>query len=631
MCGICGIYRPGAAVDPARVAAMRELMPFRGPDGAGVSHGAGYALGHRRLSIIDLSEAGRQPMTNEDGSIELVLNGEIYNFAELRPALERAGHRFASRTDTEVIIHGYEEWGLEALLRRIRGMYAFAIVDKNRNEIHIARDPLGKKPLYFRHQNGELLFASNVRAIVRALPQPPDVDVTAVHDLLWHLYIPGPRTIFEGIEKLPGGHAATFDGRGARHEIEYWRPDFSRPDHGPDEEEWLREVERVLTIAVERRLVSDVPLGVMLSGGVDSSLVTAITTKIAGRVKTFAVASDDKSIDESHWAAIVARHCGSEHHELKVDADVRGTLPQLVAAMGEPLGDASAANLFAISRVARQHVTVALTGDGGDEAFGGYQHFIAAHLGDRARRFIPDAARPLLVAAGRTLQRFPVPIRRAGTLIRITGETAEQYFESFGRIIDEPTRASLFTESARERLRGHDPVAHYRSALAETRATLDADRLMEVQMQTLLPDDYLAKADVGTMAASLEGRAPFLDVDLVELASRIPSRIRFRANEPKGLLRELARRHVPREVVDRRKQGFVAPVGAWLRESWRDLVDDVVLGSNVERRGLFRREALQSAVDAQRAGRGGDYVIWSLLVLELWLRMTVDGMENPVC
>ena len=627
MCGICGIYQPGAAVDVGRVLAMRELMPFRGPDAVGISGDEGYALGHRRLAIIDLSEAGRQPMANEDGSVEIVLNGEIYNFAELRPDLERAGHRFRSRSDTEVLIHGYEEWGLEALLRRIRGMFAFAIVDKGRSEIHLARDPLGKKPLYFSYRDGELLFASNARAIARASLRAPEIDPTAVHDLLWHLYVPGPRTIFAGVEKLPGGSAVTFDVCGRRRDLVFWRPDFSRHDDVLEEEDWLREVDRSLTLAVERRLVSDVPLGVMLSGGVDSSLVTAITRKIAGKVMTFSVASDDPSIDESRWAGLVARHCRTEHHVLVVDSDVRKTLPQLVAAMGEPLGDASAANLFAISRVAREHVTVVLTGDGGDEGFGGYQHFLAAHLADRFRRFIPNVARPLLGLSGRAFQHLPVPLRRVGTLMRITGETAEEFFESFGRILDEPLRESLFTERAAAVLRGHDPVAHYRRTLAASRATLDADRLMEVQMQTLLPDDYLAKADVGTMAASLEGRAPFLDVDLIDLATRSPPCIRFRRNAPKGLLRELARRHVPAEAIDRRKQGFVAPVGAWLRGSWRDLVDAVVLGPEVERRGLFRRDALRFAVERQRAGGGGDYVVWTLLILELWLRMTVDGAE----
>lgn len=625
MCGICGIFRPGAAIDPAPVLAMRDSMPFRGPDSSGFAAGEGWAFGHRRLSIIDLSSAGNQPMRNEDGLVEIVLNGEIYNFSELRPELESAGHRFASRTDTEVLIHGFEQWGLEGLLRRIRGMFAFAIIDKRRGEIHLARDPLGKKPLYFRHQAGEVMFASSARAIAEALPRPPEVDITAVHDLLWHLYVPGPRTIFEGVEKLPGGHAVTFDARGERSEIVYWRPDFSRPDFSPGEEDWLREIERVLTRAVERRLVADVPLGVMLSGGVDSSLITALAAKLTGRVKTFAVGSDDPAVDERRYAAMVAAHCGTDHHVLVVDADVRATLPQLVAAMGEPLGDASAANLFAISRVARQHVIVTLTGDGGDELFGGYRHFLSAFFGERVRQVVPS--RKVLRLIGGTLQRMPAPMRRAGTLLSMAGANPEELFLPFGRKLPETVRSTLFTPEAWARLSGHDPIAHYRSALARSRALTDVDRMMEVQMQTLLQDDYLAKADIGTMAASVEGRAPFLDVDLAELAMRIPARVRFRRNQPKGLLRELARRHVPPAVIDRPKRGFVAPVGGWLRGSWRDLVDDVVLGPSVERRGWFRRDALRTIVARQRARQGGDYLVWTLLILELWLRMTVDGSE----
>lgn len=623
MCGICGIYRPGAEVDPTRVEAMRDLMPFRGPDAAGFASGDDWALGHRRLSIIDLSDLGKQPMMNEDGSIQIVLNGEIYNFAELRPELERAGHHFVSRTDTEVLVHGFEEWGLEELLRRIRGMFAFALLDKRRNAIHLARDPLGKKPLYFCHAGGELVFASSARAIARALPRAPQVDLTAIHDLLWHLYIPGPRTIFEGVEKLPGGHAVTFDADGGRREIAYWQPDFSRADPTLNEEDWLSEITRELTRSVERRLVSDVPLGIMLSGGVDSSLVTAIAAKLVKGVKTFAVGSDDPAIDEREYAAAVARHCGTDHHLLIVAEDARETFPQLVAAMGEPLGDASAANLFAISRVARQHVTVVLTGDGGDEVFGGYAHFLAAYFGDRMRRVLPEAARPLLAASGRALQRLPPPLRRLGTLLRVSGESPARFFDTFGRIVDP---APLFNSAAQERLRGHDPVHHYHAALAATHAGLEVDQIMSVQMQTLLQDDYLSKADIGTMAASVEGRAPFLDVGLVDLGARIPARIRFRGNEPKGLLRELARRHVPPHVVDRRKKGFVAPVGGWLRGGWRDLVDDLVLGEAVERRGWFRREALERVVATQRAGGGLDYVVWSLLVLEFWLRITVDEL-----
>jgi asparagine synthase (glutamine-hydrolysing) len=627
MCAICGIYRPGGAVPAARVEQMRDLMPFRGPDASGLSVGGDWGLGHRRLAIIDLSESANQPMANEDGSVEVILNGEIYNFAALRPELERAGHRFRSRADTEVLVHGFEEWGLGGLLQRIRGMFAFAILDKARGDLHLARDPLGKKPLFFRHDPNELLFASSARALVAALAQPPPVDVTAVHDLLWHLYVPGPRTIFEGVEKLPGGHAITFSRSGARHELTYWRADFSRPLEGLDEEEWLDAIERALTLAVERRLVSDVPLGVMLSGGVDSSLVTAIAAKVAGRVKTFSVASDDKTIDESRWAHLVAEHCRTDHHVLVVDEDVREFLPQLVAAMGEPLGDASAANLFAISRVARRHVTVALTGDGGDEVFGGYPYFLAFHLTQAWRSLVGGSARPVALLAARALQRLPPPFRRAGTALRLAAATPEQFFENFGRNLDESARWSLFSPATMARLGDHDPAAHYRAALAGARAARVVDRIMEAQMPTLLEDDYLAKADVGTMAASLEGRAPLLDVDLVDIAMRIPAPVRFRGNEPKGLLRALARRHVPAAAIDRAKQGFVAPVGAWLRGPWRDLVDDVVLGPSIERRGWFERDGVQAVVSAQRAGRGQDYVVWTLLVLELWLQATLDGAD----
>jgi asparagine synthase (glutamine-hydrolysing) len=627
MCGICGIFRPdGRVIDPDRVVRMRDVMTFRGPDGAGLSHGPGFALGHRRLSIIDLSDAGAQPMANEDGSIQITFNGEIYNFAELRSQLEAADHNFASRTDTEVLLHGYETWGLEGLLRRIRGMYALALLDRRQNQIHLARDPLGKKPLFLHWSRGELVFSSSARSLVRGMESTPPIDPAAIENLLWNLYIPGPGSIFQGVEKLLPGHAATFSSDGTRSDLVHWQPDFLHPDERLDEEECLERVEAALTTAVQRRLVADVPLGVMLSGGVDSGLVTAVAARVRGQIETFSVAADDPAIDESSFALAVAKRYGTAHRQLRVRSDVRQTLPELVATMGEPLADASAANLFAISGLARQSVTVVLTGDGGDEGFGGYSYMRSYYYAGRLRRLLPPPLRRPVAAMGEALRRAPGSARRAGTLLRLAGLPPRESFSHQAGWLDRSLRSALFTPAFLARLNGHGPSTHYERAFDACNGANPVDQVTQAHARTILPDDYLAKVDLATMGASLEARCPFLDLDLLELAMRIPASLRFRRGEPKGLLRELARRLLPREVVDRRKQGFLAPVGQWLRRpDWSDLVDDMVLGGHVERRGWFQRDTLKQMVDEHRRGVNRAYLLWSLIILELWLRQTTDG------
>jgi asparagine synthase (glutamine-hydrolysing) len=631
MCGISGIFRPDrGTVDSVRVVRMRDAMVPRGPDGFGLSQGPGFALGHRRLAIIDLSEAGRQPMGNDDGSVQVSFNGEIYNFLELRRQLEGAGHRFRSRTDTEVLIHGYEAWGLEGLLRRIRGMYAFALVDSRAGAIHLARDPLGKKPLFFRLGDGELVFASSAGALARGLVSAPEIDPAAVDDLLWNLYVPGPRTIFAGVEKLLPGHALSLGPDSRRRDRVHWRGDFFHPEAGVAEEEWLERVEAALSAAVKRRLVADVPLGILLSGGVDSGLVAALAARAAGRVRTFSVASDDPALDESRFARAVAERYGTEHHELKVQSSACADLQALVASLAEPLGDTSSANVFAIARLARQSVTVALTGDGGDEAFGGYRHFLAYHLAGKLRRFLPRPLRPALARLARVLRRGPGPIRRVGTFLHRTAAPLEKIYREVGEI-GATTRGALFTPEMRERLGGHLPTDHYLRALSGGVGALPADRVMQLHLHTELADDFLPKVDGGTMGASLEARCPFLDLDLMELALRIPAPVRFRGGQRKGLLRALARRFLPAEVVDRRKQGFAAPVGRWLTgRAGAGLVEDLVLGSQVERRGWFRREALQQLVGEHRRGHDRGQLLWTLMVLELWIRVNVEQFPGPV-
>lgn len=626
MCGICGIFRPDRdPVDPQRVKRMREAMSYRGPDGCGLTYGPGHALGHRRLSIFDLSENGLQPMANEDGSVEIVFNGAIYNFVDLKQELRDRGHRFRSQADTEVLVHGYEEWGLEKLLSRIRGMYAFAILDRTRHSIHLARDPLGKKPLFFRLHQGELVFASSARALALALDATPEIDPIAVDQLLCDLYIPGPRSIFEGVEKLAPGHALSLGADGRRKDLVHWSPDFLHPEKGVSDDEWLERIEHSLESAVSRRLVADVPVGILLSGGVDSSLVTVTAARLAGRVQTFSVATDDPAMDESRFAAAVARQYDTVHHELKVTSDFRGNLLRLVTSMGEPLADASAVNVLAIAEQAREFVTVILTGDGGDEAFGGYSQYLAYYTAGRLRKFFPGPMKMPVAWLGNTLLNFGGVLHRAGTLFRLAGAPLEQTLFSMESMMGSSIRPSFYSPEFKERIAGNRHNLHYLNVLpASNSGVQDVDRVMQAQLQTILPDDYLAKVDSATMGVSVEARSPFLDIDLVELAMRIPAEARFRGRTSKSLLRRLALRHIPAHCVQRRKQGFAAPIGKWMRRDWTDLVEDCVLGPHVEQRGWFQRKALERVVFEHRNGVNHDYLIWALLVLEMWIRLVME-------
>ncbi|MCU1285426.1 MAG: asnB [Acidobacteriales bacterium] len=625
MCGICGVFRPdGGEVDWLRVQRMREAIAYRGPDASGMTQSGGCALGHQRLSIIDLSQRGLQPMKNEDSSVEVVFNGEIYNFKELKHLLETEGHAFQSTTDTETLVHGYEEWGIAGLLSRIKGMYALAIFDQKEHCIHLARDPLGKKPLFFCYDGEELVFASSARALALGLHSTPSINVSAVDDFLWNLFVSGPETIFSGVEKLPPGHSITIRRDGSRRDSVHWQADFLSPEEGTNQDEWLERIEELLEMAVQRRLVADVPIGLLLSGGVDSSLITAIASKLCPGLQTFSVASEDPALDESGFAHSVAERCGTKHHKLEVRGEIRNSLPQLIAAMGEPLADASAINTFAISRAAKEYVKVVLTGDGGDEGFGGYRQFLAYYVAGKLSRlgssflklpkWILDRAQPN--GTGR--------MHSAQTLLRLASEPLEQTLFAQGMAMDRATRSALYTSEFYDALGTHCPDQHFRKAVPVDEKALPVDRVMQARIKTVLPDDYLTKVDNATMAVGLEARSPFLDVDVINLAMRIPAAIRFGNAKPKALLQRLAMRYVPASCVKRRKQGFVAPVGKWIRNDWPDLVEDLVLGDNIERRGWFRRDTLERVVGEHRAGADHGYLLWGIMVLELWTRMSID-------
>ena len=643
MCGICGIVDfLGSPIDAGLVLRMRDVMACRGPDDVGLYEAPGVALGHRRLSIIDLSPAGHQPMGNEDGTVQIVFNGEIYNFMELRRDLE-GGHRFRSRTDTEVLLHGYEQWGLEAMVRRLRGMFAFAIWDGRRRELHLVRDHLGKKPLFYRVTHGRVEFSSDIKSLWTISPQTPALDDRAIDEFLYYSVIGQNRTILRGVRKLPPASFATFraghfsDPASAIPEcqiVKYWSPDYTRKET-KSVDEWLEGIDHHLRVAVKRRLISDVPMGAFLSGGVDSSTVCALMAQEgSSRPRTFSVVFKGyERFDEGEYSRQVAQHIGSEHTELNVAPDVAPILADLVWQWGEPYGDSSMIATYLVAREARKFVTVALTGDGGDEAFAGYSRHLRA---DRARRFrwltplitqaaAPAAARLVSLLAPRTIfaRNFDLAAKYlSGSRQALAGDTC--WFDG--------PRNALYTDSFRARLAGFDPLADQRELLASLGGKSHVDRALEFLLRTTLPNDYLAKVDVATMAHSLEARSPFLDVDLLDFAATIPSALLIEGNLAKSLLKKYAATLVPSRVVYRKKHGFSVPIRHWLAGPWQKGVRELLLSKEATGRGYFNSAFIRKVLDEHAAGRRNHASrIWTLMVFEIWNRLFVDRRGIADC
>jgi asparagine synthase (glutamine-hydrolysing) len=627
MCGICGIVDwTGKQIESSRLVAMRDLMTARGPDDAGLYLERGVGLGHRRLSIIDLSAAARQPMANEDGTIQLVYNGEIYNFLDLRKELLAGGHRFVSRSDTEVLVHGYEQWGIDGLVARLEGMFAFAIWDGGRRQLHLVRDRLGKKPLFYRQTAGRCVFASDIKSIYLEADGRLAPDERAVDEFLYYTVISQPRTIFADVRKLPAGHVATFQESGGTVKS-YWQPDFTAKA-AKSVDQWLEGIDWHLHRAVKRRLISDVPIGAFLSGGVDSSCVCAVMAQEASVTpRTFSVGfADAPDWDERRYAQAVARHIGSDHAELLVDPDVAPILAQLVWQHGEPYGDSSMVPTFLIAREARKHVTVVLTGDGGDEAFAGYSRHLRSALPERYAYLpglvtgwlIPAASRLLAAMAGRTTLAHNFQLAAdylSGRREALAYSTC--WFDAW--------RRELYSDDYMARLGGWHPLETRRPLLNMLAGPTSLDRALEYLMRTTLCDDYLTKVDVATMANSLEARCPFLDAELLTFAMTIPSELLVMGWQKKALLKRYAQHLIPQEVIYRKKQGFAVPIRRWFQNEWRLPLERFLLSKQACQRGYFRPSTVQRVLQEHAAGRRNHAGrIWTLLVFEIWNRLFVD-------
>jgi asparagine synthase (glutamine-hydrolysing) len=608
VCGIAGLIAREGTPDPALVERMTAALLHRGPDDGSVDAFGRCVLGHRRLKVIDL-ETGYQPVENESGSVACVFNGELYNFRGLREGLR--GHEVRGSGDTAVIPHLYEEHG-PGFVERLEGMFALALWDAARERLVLARDRVGKKPLLWATlPDGTLAFASELKALLRLPTLARDVDLDAIDAYLALQYVPGSRTALRGVEKLPPGHVLVWeDGRASVER--YWQA-RATPEQLADEE-WLERVRETVGAAVRRRLVADVPLGALLSGGIDSSVVVALMAQASpAPVRTFTVGFSDTRYDERPYARTVAQRYGTRHEEVSIEADALEALPRLAAAFDEPLGDEAALAQFLVCEAARRHVTVALTGDGGDESFAGYERYAAHSL---ARR-IPAAAARLAIPAvrllpgGRTEPRSPA--FRAARLLDTAAAPAGERYERLMQVFAPPLRRELWADE-------RQVTQCYLGSVVD-----GVTELQLLDVETYLPGDLLLKADIASMAHSLELRSPLLDHQVLELGLSLPDQLKLRGREGKQALRRAFADDLPPAVAGRGKTGFGVPIGRWFREDLRELAHDLLLDRRARERGWFRPATLQRLLGEHASGRADHaHRLWCLVTLELWLRTWVE-------
>ncbi|MGB7847590.1 MAG: asparagine synthase (glutamine-hydrolyzing) [Candidatus Acidiferrum sp.] len=620
MCGIAGIVNISSdqSVGAADIRRMCNQIIHRGPDDEGIHVAGPVGLGMRRLSIIDLS-TGQQPIYNEDRSVWVVFNGEIYNFPELRPELESRGHHFYTNSDTEVIAHLYEEYGSDCT-KKLRGMFAFALWDDKRRSLLLARDRFGKKPLHYALTQGRLVFGSEIRALLAVAPELSEADPKGLIDYFCYGYVPDPHTAFKGIQKLAPGHTLEFSGGQIRIQ-QYWNlSNFGTAPAG-SEEECLEELERRLSEAVRIRLISDVPLGALLSGGVDSSTVVALMSRHSTRpVKTFTIGFKKEDFNEANYARIVAERFGTEHHEFIVEPDFLEILDKLTHHLEEPFADSSIVPTFCVSRLAREHVTVALAGDGGDELFAGYDRY-GINLRRRRLGMIPPSV-------GRLYRNVVFPLLPASTygrrfLYTLSLPVEDRYLDEISFLSTDGRERSMFSPDFLSIAdKNPSPFELFREHLRHVQSEDAVTQLQYLDTKTYLVGDVLTKVDRMSMATSLEVRAPILDHDFAEFVAMLPSEYKLRGNQHKYILKRLAERvGVPRSVIYRPKKGFAVPLVHWFRNELKQDLLGILLEPQTLQRGYFRPESVRQLIEEHTRGRrdrSGD--LWILLIFELWQR-----------
>ncbi len=613
---MCGIV--GCTDALSELAQARDTMRHRGPDDSGLSWGSDHHVGlaQRRLAIIDCSPAGHQPMVDQQQEMTIVFNGEIYNFLELRRELEALGHRFRSRSDTEVLLAAYRQWG-DDCPARLNGMFAFCIYDTSCQKLFLARDRAGEKPLFYCHKNGRLIFASEIKALMQLPGVSRQLNHDALEFYLAYGYVPGAMCLLQGIQKLPQGHAMTYDL--AKDKLNVWRY-WQLPEHRPDprvsDEELVDELEERLEDSVRRQLVADVPVGVLLSGGLDSSLVTAMAARVSSKpVKTFTVSFPGHgSYDESPFARQIASHFGTEHIELVGGMQSVDLLPMLAEQFDEPLADSSMVPTYLVSKLIREHATVALGGDGGDELFGGYYQHSWIQQVEQRRRFVPQFMFDLVRGSAQHL--IPTGMRGRNYLLALLQDVPGGIAQ-FNLYFDAGARRELLAQTSHSAAGRSISPEGFKVELAEQfNSTLR--KSTGVDFMTYLVDDILTKVDRSSMLASLEVRAPWLDYRLVEFAfGKVPDRLKATSQERKILPRRLGQRLLPPSLDLRRKQGFSLPLDAWFKGVWGEFVSDILRSADSR---LFNQTAIQSLLEGQRKGRNNSARLFSLTMFELWRR-----------
>lgn len=627
MCGIAGLVRPGASTDycAERVGGMLERLGHRGPDDGGVwtSKGSGVGLGTRRLSIIDVA-GGRQPVFNEDKTVTVVFNGEIYNFQELRRELEQKGHRFQSQSDTETIVHLYEEEGVDCV-RRLRGMFAFALWDSRQGRLFLARDRFGKKPLFYTKREGMLVWASELQALKAAPDFPWEIDPVALDLYLSLQYIPSPHTVYKHVHKLPPAHRLMWE-KGVVRVERYWDLPLNQGPIRIGWEEAKTEIRRKLTEAVKLRMISEVPLGAFLSGGVDSSVIVGLMSGLSEKpVKTFSIGFDREEFTELPHARAVARRFGTDHTEFVVTPAAASVLPMLAKHYGEPYADASALPTYYVARETRRHVTVALNGDGGDENFAGYLRHRAALAAWRAR-FVPPAAwraGAALISGSSDRRGVKGLLWRVRRFMEAAVEP-DPVSRHLGLVcfFPESLKKDLYTPAFAARLKENAALDYLRGPF-DRAASLDfVNRTLYTDFSTYLPECLMTKVDIASMAVSLEARSPLLDHEFVEFVFRLPGAWKLKGwTGGKWIFKEAFKDLLPPAIARRGKMGFGVPLGPWFRTELRHLYAETVLSPEAMGRGYFRPEAVRALWEEHQTGRRDHgYKLWALLMLEMWHR-----------
>jgi len=640
MCGIAGFSQFHHQVGTLETLKdMGQAIYHRGPDAGSEYLDSHIGLSHRRLAIIDLSEAGIQPMHSHDQRFVIAFNGEIYNFLELREELTAKGYSFQSHTDTEVILALYHYEGVE-LLNKINGMFAFALWDKEEKSLFIARDRIGKKPLYYCQHQGEIIFASELKALHRVKNIPKDIRTDAVYDFFAYQYIPDPKTIYQQIYKLEPGHYLKFTEQGLEKK-QYWDISFKNTSTA-DEKELKEKVQGLAKECTKQRMISDVPLGAFLSGGVDSSGVVALMAQIAKENKTEAITTcsigfDEKKFDETEFAALVAKQYATNHHELTVHENVKDNLEHIVSFFDEPFADPSLVPTYFVSQLAREKVTVAIAGDGGDEVFAGYEKYSIDHIENKLRKKIPSwIRRYVFPIAAKAAWKFNIkPCQRASSLLHSLSLDADMGFYVTNAFITDSTWNSLVKGDVRKALNGYHPSKITTDLYSQCDGKDHLSKILYTDMKTFLPGDILVKVDRMSMANSLEVRAPILDHKLMEFAGTIPSKYKFNTtqgkNEKKYLLKEAFKDYLPDDILYRKKMGFSVPLASWLRNELKTTCEERLLNSKAGLVDYFKKEQVEKLWHEHITDKKDHAtVLWSMLMFQMWWDryMAQDGKSS---